>query len=506
MESLKSFVEQLKQRISIVDIVGRSVPLKPKGKNWWGCCPFHNEKTPSFSVNEELGIYKCFGCGEGGDVITFIMKKNNMEYMDAMRELAGMAGMRLPEFKPRDPEEENRENNYFDTMSRAADLFAKNLPNSPAAEYIKKRELGDDIIKKYKLGYAPTTNIIAKQFGSAAITTGIARHSDRGGSDYDFFRNRLMFPIFNARGNIVAFSGRSLDGSEPKYINIAETEFFAKRRTLFGLHLAIESIRQKKRAIIVEGQIDCIQMQMHGFEETVAPLGTAITTEHLEILLKYAKELIFCFDGDTAGQKAAARAASLVLPLLKAEMTIRFAFVTGGKDPDEILRSGGDMAGLIDGAKNLPDFIWEIANRNYMTATEHGRVMADKWLRAEYDKIPDLLLKNEYNATLKNREFDEWKKFRRTIVPEMKIPEISGGKKKIIAEIAHKFPDLYEQNFELLGTVVDVDFVDSKMTYIAAEKHIKGIELERQLKNLIAERAPASEIQKIKDQILDLWN
>ena len=504
MESLRSFIEQLKSRISIVDIIGRYVPLKPKGQNWWGNCPFHNEKTPSFSVSEERGIFKCFGCGEGGDAISFLMKKNNMEYMDAIKELAGIAGIKLPELKPRDPEEENRKNVYTETMNKATDFFTSMLPNSPAEEYLKKRKLSIDVIKKYKLGYAPKNSGIAQRLGENAIKAGLTCHSKTGGSDYDFFRNRLMFPIINVYGNTISFSGRSLDGSEPKYINIAETEFFAKRQTLFGINFALPEIRTKKRAIVVEGQIDCIQMQTHGFGETVAPLGTALTTEHILLLLKYAKTLVFCFDGDIAGGKAAARTADLIMPLFRSNVTIKFAFMADGKDPDELLSGGGDMNSIIDSAILLPDYLWQLANKNFTVMTEQGRVQADKWLRGEYEKIPDLLLKRELLLTLKDKEWNSWKKFRREIQPEIEVPDPILTYQRQIAEIAEKYPDLYDENYEVLGELNLSDPSDSGMTRDHAQKFIKKIALNKQLKNLINEHAKAEEIQKIKDLLLEI--
>ena len=510
MESLKPFVEQLKHRVSIVDIVGRSVPLKPKGKQWWGCCPFHNEKTPSFSVNEEMGIFKCFGCGEGGDVITFLMKRQNMQYMDALRELAGIAGVKMPDFKPRDPEEEKREASYFELMAKASEVFEAALPGSAAEEYLTKRGFTSDTIKKYKLGYAPKGNILAGRFGAAMIPTGMTRHSQTpGGGDYDFFRNRLMFPIINVRGNVVAFSGRSLDGSEPKYINIAETEFFQKRRTLCGLHLALPEIRNKGRVIVVEGQIDSIQMQFNGFGETVAPLGTALTIEHIQILQKYAKELIFCYDGDLAGQKAAGRTAALLMPTLKSDMVIKFVTLPDGKDPDDILRLDGGaekLSKIMDDAPLLPEYMWALANKNFLVKTENGRTQASKWIRAEYEKIPDILLKNEYLLTLKNREFGEWNKYRHTIKPEMQAPDPTMRQARLVSEIAAKFGDIYEANFELLGMVDTTDAPDTKMTRDAAVKIVKDIALNKQLQSMIAENAAADEIQRIKDAILDLWN
>ncbi|MDR1027258.1 MAG: DNA primase [Rickettsiales bacterium] len=504
-ENLKPFVEQLKSRVSIVDIIGRSVPLKPKGQNWWGCCPFHNEKTPSFSVSEERGIFKCFGCGEGGDVITFLMKKFGMGYIDAIKELAGIAGMKMPDFRPRDPEEESRENKYFDTMAAAMNIYIAALPGSPAAEYLARRKLPAAVVEKYGLGYAPKNSPVAARFGPDGLAAGLTRHSTHGGADYDFFRNRLMFPIIDIRGRVVAFSGRSLDGSEPKYMNIAETEFFAKRRTLFGINFALPEIRLKKRAIVVEGQIDCMQMQTHGYGETIAPLGTALTAEHIEILLKYAKELVFCFDGDTAGQKAAARAAGLVMPLLKAEHTIRFAFVDGGKDPDEILTAGGSMDPIINAAAALPDFVWTLANNNYPVMTESGRVNADRWLRAEYEKIPDLMLKNEYLLVLKNKEWEQWNKYRREIKPEMRAPDPTDRAAHLVNEIARKFPELYGDNFELLGAADPSDPYESRMTEETAKKVIREIALKKQLDAMISESAPAAQIQSVRDQILEIW-
>lgn len=510
MESLKPFVEQLKQRVSIVDVIGRVVPLKPRGKQYWGCCPFHNEKTPSFAVTEDMGIFKCFGCGEGGDVITFLMKKNNLQYMDAVRELANIAGVKMPEFKPRDVEEEKRETSYLETLAAAAKIYADAFMGSPAEDYIKKRGgISADVVKKYMLGYAPKGNIIAQKFGPNGISAGLTRHSDHGGADYDFFRNRLMFPIFNVRGDVIAFSGRSLDGGEPKYINIAETEFFAKRRTLFGLNFALPAMRQCGRVVVVEGQIDAIQMQTHGFPETVAPLGTALTVEHVQILQKYTKELIFCFDGDLAGQKAAARGASLALPHLRAEHSVKFAFMPDGQDPDSLLATTDGhkkMTSIINGAITLSDFMWRTANRNFLIKTENGRIMAGRWLRGEYEKIPDPTLRKEYLLTLKGREWDEWNKYRHTIRPNMKAPDPTTRQSRLVSEIAQKYPDLYEKNFEILGTPDLSAVEDTKMTRDRAEKIIHEIALNAQLQNLMHEHADAELIQQIKDQILDLWN
>ncbi|MCL2330939.1 MAG: DNA primase, partial [Proteobacteria bacterium] len=474
------------------------------GKDFWGCCPFHNEKTPSFKVNEEMGRYYCFGCGEKGDIISFIMKTQNMQYPEAIRELAQMAGIKVPEFAPKTPEQAAREQSYIEIMDGAAKLYSEKLftpAGAKALEYIRKRGFTDEVIKKYRLGYAPAgfSSIIGK-FGNQKVknllATGLVRESTRGGDPYDFFRDRLMFPIFNANGQIIAFSGRSLDGSEPKYINTPETELFKKGRTIFGLNFARDSIHRANRSIIVEGQIDAIQMQTHGFGETVAPLGTALTADHLQILCKMNRNIVFCFDGDKAGQKAAARAVDLMMPLLRAESDVQFAFVTGGKDPDEILNShpswGGaarDVAGpggglsdhknqsippaaqtsagaplqergelamkkIIDSAMPLVDFLWQLANNNFIISTPGGRARAEKFLQATIEKIADPTLKNEFRQEYDQRKFNEWHKWKRDAKRATRdaepLPAVDSLSQKTLSEIAAAYPELIEKHSEFL--------------------------------------------------------
>ncbi|MDR0727048.1 MAG: DNA primase, partial [Rickettsiales bacterium] len=357
----RNFTDELRERLSIVDVVGRRVPLTKKGQNHWGCCPFHNEKTPSFSVNEQKGFYHCFGCGEHGDIISFIMKSENMDFKAAIAELAQMVGIKMPEYKPKPAAQIAHEESYFGISESAAKIYQQKLfepEGKTALEYIKKRGFSADTIKKYRLGYAPKNNIIVNKFINTKFetlqSTGLARRGDYG--PYDFFRDKLMFPIFNLQGQIVAFSGRSLDGSEPKYINTADTELFHKRKTVFGLNFARDAIHRNNRSIVVEGQIDAIQMHVHGFLETVAPLGTALTEEHVATLCKLNRNITFCFDGDNAGQKAAARAVSVALPFLRDNSDIRFAFMPHGADPDDVLKSSGGidaMKKVIDSAQPL---------------------------------------------------------------------------------------------------------------------------------------------------------
>lgn len=513
--SYKNFTDELRERLSIVDVVGRRVPLTKKGQNYWGCCPFHNEKTPSFCVSEDKGFCKCFGCGESGDIISFTMKVNNMDFKSAIEELANMAGMKMPEYKPRDPRIVQREESLFDICEQACKLYQEKLfttDGAHALEYVRGRGFTDEMIAKYRIGYAPKNNLVAGKFNNAKqlIDSGLCRRGDYG--MYDFFRDKLMFPIFNAKGKVVAFSGRSLDGSEPKYINTTDTDIFHKRSTVFGFNFARESIHRANRSIVVEGQIDAIKMQVNGFGETVAPLGTALTEEHINLLCKSNRNIVFCFDGDTAGQKAAARACGIVMPFLRDTSDIKFAFVSGGKDPDEILKTGGvdAMSKIIDEATNLTDFLWELANKNYVVATPGGRAQAEKFLDSQLEKIADTELRKHYKQEYDKRKFQTWQSWKKPkAVINIKLPDIDSISKNTLVYIVNNYPELAEKYLDFLGTLgidFDGETPDLGMTIEAAEKYIVLLKLQRYLdklnlqkKELINQRLMGNE--DVRDEI-----
>ncbi len=492
----RNFTDELRTRLSIVDVVGRRVPLTKKGQNYWGCCPFHNEKTASFSVNEEKGFYHCFGCGEHGDIISFTMKTNNMDFRAAIAELANQAGLKLPEYKPRDPAQVAREDTYLSITERAAKLYQQKLfedTGAHALSYIRGRGFTDEMIKKYRIGYAPKNNIIANTMANvkqdALVSTGLCRRGEYG--MYDFFRDRLMFPIFNARGQIVAFSGRSMDGSEPKYMNTTDTEMFHKRKTIFGLNFARDAIYRSGRSIVVEGQIDAIQMQSHGFGETVAPLGTALTEDHIAILCKSNRNITFCFDGDKAGQKAAARACTIVMPFLRDTSDIRFAFVTSGKDPDEVLKNGGEaqMRKIIDDATPLVDFLWNTTNSNFLVSTPGGRAAAEKFLNKELEKIQDSGLRREYANEYDSRKFNQWHKWKRggntkTAAP---VPEIDTVTINTLVYIIGTYPDLAERYGDFLASLnidFDRDTTDINLSHEGAEKYLVSLKAQKYIEKL----------------------
>lgn len=495
----RNFTDELRTRLSIVDVVGRRVPLTKKGQNYWGCCPFHNEKTASFSVNEEKGFYHCFGCGEHGDIISFTMKSNNIDFKAAIADLANQAGLKMPDYRPKPAAQIAREENYFQIAAAATKLYQEKLftpDGAVALDYIRRRGFSDEMIKKYGLGYAPKGNVIANKFANTKqetlLATGLCRRGDYG--MYDFFRDKLMFPIFNAHGQVVAFSGRSLDGSEPKYINTSDTELFHKRQTIFGFNFARDAIHRANRSIIVEGQIDAIQMQMNGFPETVAPLGTALTEDHIAILCKANRNITFCFDGDGAGQKAAARAADIVLPFVRDNSDIRFAFVSGGKDPDEVLKSGGmdAMQKIINDATPLVDFIWDLANKNYIVATPGGRTQAEKFLKNKTEKIADPDLRREYEQEYNSRKFNQWHKWKKDNKKDAPVvPQIDDLTQNTLVFITNKFPEIAERYADFLATLnISFDGVapELNLDLRGAEKYIVSLKLQKYLQKLQAQK------------------
>ncbi len=356
------FLDELRGRVSITDIVGRSVRLIRKGRGEaTGLCPFHNEKTPSFTVSEDKGFFHCFGCGAHGDVIGFVMRSEGLEFPQAVERLAGEAGMQVPRETPEERERAERQATLGGAVEFAARHFEQQLRASAGRaglEYLKRRGLTDDTIRRFRLGFAPDSRhglkAALEKAGipeATAIEAGLLikpadeapPSGDGGPSDrsYDRFRGRVMFPILDRRGQAIAFGGRILDQGEPKYLNSPETPLFHKGRVLYGLSHAQKTARETNEIIVVEGYMDVIALAQAGISNAVAPLGTALTEEQIAMLWRMAEEPILCFDGDNAGQRAAARAADRAIPLLKPGLSLRFAWMPAGEDPDSLVRAKG---------------------------------------------------------------------------------------------------------------------------------------------------------------------
>ena len=345
-----SFKQDLLNRVDIVDVVTRYVQLKKAGANYSGLCPFHNEKTPSFSVSPTKQFYHCFGCGAHGNAIGFLMAYASLGYVDAVKDLAQQAGMQMPEFRPRSPEEaarKEREPDLYALMEQAMDFYRGELKKSPRAiDYLKKRGLTGEIAARYRMGYAPDDwqglQRVFDYSNASLVELGLIIENE--GKRYDRFRDRIMFPIQNARGAVIGFGGRILDAGEPKYLNSPETPLFEKGRELYGLPQAREAMRAAGRVLVVEGYMDVVALAQFDVGYAVATLGTATTPVHVSKLLRLTDEIVFCFDGDAAGRKAAWRALEISLPLAPDNKPIRFVFLPDGDEQDTYVRKHGKEA------------------------------------------------------------------------------------------------------------------------------------------------------------------
>jgi len=383
------FVQTLLSRVDIVEVVDRFVPLKKAGANYVACCPFHSEKTPSFSVSPTKQFYHCFGCGAHGTAIGFLMEHAGKSFPEAVEDLARDAGLTVPRVE-RPGEKERREEaaDLNELLLTAARFYRARLKEAPAAiQYLKGRGLTGEIAARYGLGYAPDGwQNLAAVFSDYATgplkDTGLVIDSDPGEDHperksrrYDRFRNRVMFPILDARGNVIGFGGRVIGAGEPKYLNSPETPLFEKGRELYGLYQARRAIREANRVIVVEGYMDVVALAQHGVENAVATLGTATTPFHVGKLLKLADDVVFCFDGDAAGRKAAWRALEVALPVLADGKVVSFLFLPPEDDPDTFVRREGREAFLAAAAqaKPLSQFLFgELAARVDM-ASDEGR-------------------------------------------------------------------------------------------------------------------------------------
>src|SRR5688572_24419141 len=347
----ESFKQDLLNRVDIVDVVSRYVQLKKAGANYLGLCPFHGEKTPSFTVSPAKQFYHCFGCGEHGNAIGFMMAYAGMGYIDAIKDLASSVGMQVPEARPRSTEEiarQEREPDLYAVMEKAMDFYRAELKKSPQAiEYLKGRGLTGEIAARFRIGYAPgdwqgLKAAFDKYEDSSLTETGLVIENE--GKRYDRFRDRVMFPILSTRGAVIGFGGRVLGDGEPKYLNSPETPLFEKGREVYGLVQARDALRHSGRVLVVEGYMDVVALAQFDVGYAVATLGTATTPVHVTKLLKLADEVVFCFDGDAAGRKAAWRALEVSLPLAMDHKPIKFLFLPDGEDPDTYVRKHGKPA------------------------------------------------------------------------------------------------------------------------------------------------------------------
>ena len=362
------WLDELRARTVLSAVILPSVKLVRAGREWKGCCPFHNEKTPSFTVNDEKGFFHCFGCSAHGDAIRFLTDHRGLAFMDAVKELAAKAGMEVPAPDPKAKERSDRAASLTDGMAAVAKWYAEQLAGlngAGARDYLKLRGIDQSTIQRFGLGFAPDSRTSLKRALESLgedklIETGMLIKPEDGGDTYDRFRGRLMFPIRDARARVIGFGGRIIGEGEPKYLNSPDTPLFDKGRTLYNIDRASPASRSARRLIVVEGYMDVIALDRAGIGESVAPNGTAVTEAQFERMWRLDPSPILCFDGDSAGRKAAVRAAIRALPLIRPDRTLRFVELPSGQDPDDVIRSGGRQAfeALIGTPEPLDARLW----------------------------------------------------------------------------------------------------------------------------------------------------
>ena len=382
----ESYIQELLHRIDLVDLIDGYVHLKKAGANYAACCPFHNEKSPSFTVSPSKQFYHCFGCGAHGTAIGFLMEYSGLGFLDAIKELSSRAGMQMPEEESRRPDDGPRITTLTDAMARAAKYYYEQLKFSATAiDYLKGRGLSGEIAQKFGIGYAPDGwQNLGAAFDDYSVVelqqAGLVIKNEQGRL-YDRFRDRVMFPIMNQKGEVIAFGGRVMGDGEPKYLNSPETPLFEKGREVFGLPQARAALREKNTAIVVEGYMDVVALAQHGVGNAVATLGTATTATHVQKLLRQVDRIVYCFDGDNAGRKAAWRALENSLEALPEQKSIGFVFLPDTEDPDSFVRKQGAEAfdRLITQAMPLSEFMLrELASHCDMTSAEgRARLVAE---------------------------------------------------------------------------------------------------------------------------------
>jgi len=397
----EKFIDDLLARVDIVDVIDARVPLKKAGKDYKACCPFHEEKTPSFTVSADKQFYHCFGCGEHGTAIGFLMNYDRMSFPEAVRELAAKAGMEVPEEAQASAESVSRNDTLLDLLNQADQFYRRQLREHPDASratgYLKGRGLSGEIAAEFGLGFAPPgwDNLIKaigrdEQTREDLVTAGLAVKKDQGGY-YDRFRERVMFPIHDYRGRIVGFGGRVIGEGEPKYLNSPETPLFHKGREVYGLFRGRDAIRQEQRVLVVEGYMDVVALAQYGINYAVATLGTATTRDHLERLFRFTPEVVFAFDGDRAGREAAWRALENVLPIMESGRQVSFLFLPEGEDPDSMVRKEGTekFADRIRGARPLGEYLIDSLVEKVDLSRMDGRARLVELARPLIEKLPE---------------------------------------------------------------------------------------------------------------------
>ena len=500
------FIEDLRQRVPLSDVVGRRVKLIRKGRRHSGLCPFHAEKTPSFSVVDDDGFYHCFGCGVHGDAISFLREMDGLEFMEAVERLAEMAGLAVPRTAPQDPAASRQRKAALDILEETTLFFEAALRRDDgrdATRYLKQRGLDSAIVKTFRIGYSPRMGLRAalkdKGFSDEdMLAAGVIRKSDRDGSLYDYFRDRVMFPIENRQGKVIAFGARALGDAQPKYLNSGEGPTFSKKAVLYGWVQAREGLRRNLPLVVAEGYMDVIAIHRSGAAAAVAPLGTALTPEQIALLWKLHDEPVLCFDGDAAGQRAQTRALERILPLLEPGRSARLAVLPEGKDPDDLIAASGPegFRKVIGTARSLVDSLWEQIQAEFDIRQPEARAQFWQAVRGHVRSIGNNQVRSAYGdeiesriAAMRNhiRGISSMVAPRRASRPQTGL--INRHRAVVALLLAH--PSLVSANFEALSmldsgdqsleslkkALIDAVIRDPDLDAAAINYHLQGLNL-----------------------------
>ena len=470
------FLDELRARVGVADVVGRRVRLTRKGREHLGLCPFHKEKTPSFTVNEEKGFYHCFGCGEHGSAIDFVMKTEGLSFPETVERLAAEAGMEVPVDTPEERERARHQQTLYGVLEAAAAFYARTLrmpEGKTALDYLRGRGLDDEIIARFGLGYAPDARGALEGALARAgadedqlVAAGLMKRPDDGRDPFLYFRRRITFPITDKRGRTIAFGGRILGEGEPKYLNSPDTPLFNKGRVLYGLAQAASAAHKSGEVVVAEGYMDVIALNRAGFEAAVAPLGTALTEDQMTLLWRLAPEPVVCFDGDAAGARAQARAAERALPLLKPGFSLRFAILPDGEDPDSLIEGAGRdaLARTLAAAMPLSDALWRLETGGRRIETPEERAALDDRLKKHALRIADATVRSHFLSAFKDRLWRELRgagRRRPAAIPTGAQAGAPGNSlleaQRVLIAIAINRPDLFDHFEEDLGSVAFSD-------------------------------------------------
>lgn len=503
----REFIELLLAKIDIVDLINQQVPLRQKsGNNYFARCPFHQEKSASFSVSQAKQFYHCFGCGAHGNAIDFMMHQDHLSFPEAIETLAKQVGMEVPRAAGSVKKEDSL-TALYDCTEKVAQYYYEQLRNAKQAiDYLKNRGISGKVAQQFQLGYAPPGwSHVLDQFGKSELgkkqllATGLVIQKEDGHNYYDRFRHRIMFPIHDYRGRVIGFGGRVLDQGEPKYLNSPETALFQKGHELYGLFQALKANRKLERALIVEGYMDVVALFQHDISYAVATLGTATTRHHIQRLMRYTSELVFCFDGDEAGRTAAFRALQVIFPMMQDHLQVRFLFLPDGEDPDSLVRKEGKTAfeERLTSALSLSAFFFQILSQQSDLQTMEGRARFTSSALTYIKQVPAGILSEILLEELARRarlSLSELKKQAKTgdvakpeatqtaaaVIPKQKLnPPVQAALALLVqhpqlASVTHALPDTSVPGYAFLQQLISMIRATPEITTAGLRERWRG--------------------------------